>query len=544
MGLRVLWAGAAAVLTAVAASSADAPSSPIGSANGLHPAAVAGSARLYAIGTRSAQQRNSAAAGPLDSVLADLSRHAGLVRAGRELADLHSLSPAAKFSQSSSTATPLVLIDATTRGDPLQLKAALVALGLERAAVYSNDVGGWLPVTQIAAAAADVVTIRAAMPHIIGATEGDFAERSDLVSEAEFADGIAALAQSGAQVIADDVGYFDEPYYQKGLVAQAVDAAEAAGVASFSVAENGSAVAENSSVASYENAAPRFATVSNSGSTAGERLLNFDTTGATDATALPVSIPAMAPGRFVAVVVQWDQPYVTGASGSPGASSRIDLCVSGGSDTLTDLDGNTLSCTGPNALGVDPYQIMIIANPADASGDSAPQTVNIAIGLAGSGDGSSASPGRVRVSVEDDGLGSRIESFATAAAAPPTPTLTLGATKIQAETTTTITWSSAGATACIAGGNENAVYSGWTGTLGASGTNTIDPVTPGTYIYSISCSNSAGTSPTATVTLTVTASVNIGSAGGGALDAPTLFVLAGLLGWGGARRRFGGGRST
>ena len=47
-----------------------------------------------------------------------------------------------------------------------QLKAALIGLGLERAAVYSNDVGGWLPVDRIEAAAAraEVHAIRAAMP--------------------------------------------------------------------------------------------------------------------------------------------------------------------------------------------------------------------------------------------------------------------------------------------------------------------------------------------------------------------------------------------
>jgi hypothetical protein len=141
-------------------------------------------------------------------------------------------------------------------------------------------------------------------------------------SEADFANGIEALAAAGAKVIADDVGYFDEPFFQDGLVAEAVNTVEAGGVAYFSAAGNDSNL-------SYENTAPSFATAS-SGSMAGEHLLNFDTTGATNTTTLPVSIPPIPPGDFLAIVVEWDQPYVTGATGaSPGATSSIDLCVTG-----------------------------------------------------------------------------------------------------------------------------------------------------------------------------------------------------------------------
>jgi Subtilase family len=203
------------------------------------------------------------------------------------------------------------------------------------------------------------------------------------------------------------VGYFDEPFFQDGIVSQAIDAVAAQGVAYFSAAGNDGSLA-------YENTAPAFSTHSTSPPNAGEDLLNFDTSGATNTTALPVTIPAIPPGDFVAVVVEWDQPYVTGAAGSPGASSRIDVCITGGtgSDTITDYDGNAVSCTGANATGVDPYQIMIIGNPANASGNSQQQNLNIIVGLA---DGTAA-PGRILVAVEDDGLGSQIDSFATKSA--------------------------------------------------------------------------------------------------------------------------------
>ncbi len=226
-------------------------------------------------------------------------------------------------------------------------------------------------------------------------------------SEADFADGIGKLAAAGAKVIADDVGYFDEPFFQDGLLAQAVNAAEAQGVAYFSAAGNDSDL-------TYQNTAPSFPSTSTSGSNAGEHLLNFDRTGATNTTSLSVSVPPIPPGDFIAVVVEWDQPYVTGATGSPGASSGIDLCVSGGtgSVTITDYDGNAVSCTGPNAVGSDPYQLLIIGNPANASGTSAEQNLNIVVGLATNSKGTIV-PGRIIVSVEDDGLASTINPFAT-----------------------------------------------------------------------------------------------------------------------------------
>jgi len=507
-----------ALMTGLTASSAIETAS----RNPLHANSTPGTSALRAVGSRSAQQRSSATATKLDSVLADLSRHAGLARPGHLLADYHSLSPAARFVQTSATSTPLVLVDATATGNPQALKTALVNLGLERAAVYSNDVGGWLPVNQIEAAAArvEVRSLRTAMPRRRAgavAIQGDYAQRSSVVrtdypnitgagitvgvlsdsfncyavyeepnsgvpasgnagyayngftadyatdvstsalpsgvnvleeadcldygaptqlpftdegramlqivyavapgaslafytadnSEADFANGIGALASAGAKVIADDTGYFDEPFFQDGLVAEAIDAVQAKGVAYFSAAGNDSDL-------TYYNTSPSFGTLASSGSQTGEYLLNFDTTGATTTTSLPVTIPAIPPGDFVAVVVEWDQPYVTGAPGSPGATSSLDLCISGGtgSDTITDYDGNTTSCTGPNAVGVDPYQIMIIGNPANATGNSAQQTFNITVGLAGNSDGL-VNPGRVIVSVEDDGLGSTINEFAT-----------------------------------------------------------------------------------------------------------------------------------
>jgi len=505
--------GALALLSIAAVCAASAPWRGVG----RRLAVPAGNAPLRAFGVRGSQHSPGAAA-KLDGALADLGRHAALARPGHLLSDLHALSPAARFKLSAADGAPLVLVDAVTTGDPQRLKAALLAQGLQGASIYANDVGGWLPVARIDAAAArsELLSLRAALPRSrAGAvsSQGDYAQGSAALrasyptldgtgitvgvlsdsydcyavyagrdsgvpvsgyagyafngftadaatdvatgdlpsgvdvleegpclsygapyyppltdegrammqvlhdvapgasvafytadnSEADFASGITALMKAGAKVEADDTRYYDEPFYQDGIVAQAIDQVESQGVAYFSAAGNDSDL-------SYENTSPSFATLSTSSPNTGEYLLNFDTSGATTSTALPVSIPPLYPGEYLAIVVEWNQPYVTGAAGSGGARSQIDLCVTGATGYfITDLDGNQVTCTGPNAIGADPVQALIIGNPANATSNTAAEQLEFEVGVANG----TAPPGRVILSVEDDGAGSTIDNFAT-----------------------------------------------------------------------------------------------------------------------------------
>jgi hypothetical protein len=228
-------------------------------------------------------------------------------------------------------------------------------------------------------------------------------------SEADFANGIGMLAApvasggAGAKIIVDDVGYFDEPFFQDGMVAQAVNAVFAQGVAYFSSAGNNGTLA-------YDNNAPKFSAASTSAPNIGEQLLIFDTTGNTAATTLPVSIPSMVPGEFVAIVVEWDQPFVTGAPNSGGSTSAIDICITNavGNDIIANGNLQPATCSGASTLGHDPVQIMFIDNPANSGANSSAETLNIVVGLA-----SGTKPGRIKVAVEDDGAGSQITKFAT-----------------------------------------------------------------------------------------------------------------------------------
>ncbi len=396
-----------------------------------------GGAPLRAFGIRGNRRLLAASAARLDGALSDLIRHAGRARPASMLSDLRSLGPALRFRQGAADPAPLVLVDAVTRGDPRLLQSRLIALGMQGASVFSNDVGGWLPVSALPAAAGtpEVQALRAAMPRArasVVSSQGDFAQQqrpgstqlpecrpapasrsacsrtastatrsmraeqwragarqpgicallgflgTDLSwtatrptcrpaifqrectcwptrcggncldygapydlpftdegramlqivhdvapgaslafhtadnSEADFANGILALAAAGARVEADDSGYFDEPFFQDGLLAQAIDTGRGRGRRLFlGCGQWGLA-----------GVPERDAPICNplaSGPTRGEHLLNFDASGATSVTSLPITIPPLYPGDLVALVLEWDQPYVTGAPGSPGS---------------------------------------------------------------------------------------------------------------------------------------------------------------------------------------------------------------------------------
>jgi len=491
--------------------------------------------QMAAAGSSSAQLKvfgipasvTGAHSGKLDGSLREITEHYSTVSAGHTMRDLHQINPAARFRLSTPLTGPQVLVDAITTGDPQVLKASLQRLGLQDAAVFANDVGGWLPVEQLAAAEAlaELHFIRAALPRTrasIVATQGDFAQQSAAVrttypaltgagvtvgvlsdsfncmatyeqsgsgvpasgyngyarfgftatyatdqqpstsqgaalpagvkvikeasclnygapyqspfgdegrailqivhaiapgaglafytavnSQADFANGIEQLAAAGAKVIDDDVGYPDEPFFQDGLIAQAINTVAAQGVVYFSSAGN-------DGINAYENTAPTFP-VAGTGAQSNEKLLNFDQSGATSTTSLSLSIPAMYPGEFIYLVVGWDQPYVTGAPNSGGATSSIDMCVTGaGSDLVTDNNSypNQVSCTGGSALGKDPVQLLIIGNPASAASATAATTVNLTIGLMNG----TTVPGRVKFQLADNGAGAKINAtFATGA---------------------------------------------------------------------------------------------------------------------------------
>jgi subtilisin family serine protease len=167
--------------------------------------------------------------------------------------------------------------------------------------------------------------------------------RTAFISESDFANGIIALADSGCKVIIDDVGYFAEPYFQDGIIAQAVDQVRTAkGVAYFSSAGN-------SGFKSYENVYLHTnVTLSNSPL---DTVHNFGTVGS-PRYLLPITIPI---GASVLIGFQWDDPFFS-VSGGSGALSDMDI-------RLVRTSNNTaVAGSAVENLGGDPFEIFGYTN--------------------------------------------------------------------------------------------------------------------------------------------------------------------------------------
>lgn len=112
---------------------------------------------------------------------------------------------------------------------------------------------------------------------------------SGIDSPLRFVDAVHNLTAAGAKVIVDDLGFFSEPYFQDGVVAQAVRAAVASGVSYYTAAGN-------AALLHYQ--APFR-------ETAQSKYHDFNDGGPVDNTNR-VTIP---PGGSLQCVLQWDDPF-------------------------------------------------------------------------------------------------------------------------------------------------------------------------------------------------------------------------------------------
>src|SRR5262249_53483256 len=117
------------------------------------------------------------------------------------------------------------------------------------------------------------------------------------ISEQDFAAGILALANAGCRVICDDIGYTAEPFYQTGIVANAIQTVEQKGVIFLTAAGNGDAVG-------YQ-AAWKPIPMATVGSTVLQNTQDFGNGSPTQT----ITVGGNPTGRAIPFVVQWNQPY-------------------------------------------------------------------------------------------------------------------------------------------------------------------------------------------------------------------------------------------
>ncbi|GAA4499805.1 hypothetical protein GCM10023172_19010 [Hymenobacter ginsengisoli] len=174
------------------------------------------------------------------------------------------------------------------------------------------------------------------------------------LGEGNFAQQVLALAdpaKGNCQILVDDIAYFGEPFYQDGVIAQAINQVVAQrGVAYFSAAGN-------EADQSYENNAPQFVQAT-LGTRAAARL-NFDVSGAT--TDVTQRITLTNSQEFFPTL-EWSDPYYT-ASGVKTDLDMYLIAVKNGvaADTVARSDDN-------NIKSQTPLEMLDYTNDATTSG--------------------------------------------------------------------------------------------------------------------------------------------------------------------------------
>lgn len=178
---------------------------------------------------------------------------------------------------------------------------------------------------------------------------------SVFISEADFAQQIRNLAdpnKGNAQVLVDDVIYFSEPFFQDGIVAQAVDdVVTNRGVTYFSAAGNQARQAYEST--NFAGAADSFY----SGT-----FHDFDPGSGVD-TRQRITLGA---GQTISLALQWDDPFYT----TNGVKSDVDIFLLQG-DTNTVL----VRSIANSITNRTPYEFLTYRNPSS----TAPFTVDVLI---------------------------------------------------------------------------------------------------------------------------------------------------------------------
>jgi hypothetical protein len=139
-----------------------------------------------------------------------------------------------------------------------------------------------------------------------------------------FAGNIEDLAADGADVIVDDVFYFEEPFFQEGPVGVAVGKVAAGGVSYFSSAGNNNLIASGNDIASWEAAEFRDGACPVGAPAYAAHCMDFDPEPAAVDTTFAVTVSA---GATLTGDLQWAQPW-------NGVTTDLDAYLLGSGNTV------------------------------------------------------------------------------------------------------------------------------------------------------------------------------------------------------------------
>jgi Subtilase family len=185
-----------------------------------------------------------------------------------------------------------------------------------------------------------------------------------------FAENITKLAEAGAQVIADDVFYFEEPFFQDGPVAVAVNEAVKSGVAYFSAAGNDNLTdPEGHEIASWETPEFRDAgscppEVENLNGFNASHCLDFNPGAGVDKT-FGIKVES---DSVLTVDLQWDEPWF-------GVETDLDALLLNADGQLVELEASD------NINSQQPTEILQWINSSSST-----QTVQLVLNRYSGGD--------------------------------------------------------------------------------------------------------------------------------------------------------------
>ncbi|ERT09454.1 hemolysin-type calcium-binding repeat family protein [Lyngbya aestuarii BL J] len=187
----------------------------------------------------------------------------------------------------------------------------------------------------------------------------DIAPGSELMfygvsNNVEMAQAIDALAAAGADIIVDDMGFTNQPFFQDGIAAQAVNRVVDQGVVYFSAAGN-------DGQRSYESE------FSNSANTFTVNGITYEAHDFNSGAGVDVfnQFSLDAGKKLGPLTLQWDEPFASVNNGS-GATSDLDIFIVK-KDSLNLSADDIVASSADNNVGADPLETISFTNNTDSS---------------------------------------------------------------------------------------------------------------------------------------------------------------------------------